>query len=116
MGILAVAASYAVAQSNSTAVYLVAEFEVTDPVGYQKFGAAVGPIIASHGGKFVSSRGQITAGLGEVPKGVTIIRFESLAKGQAYVQSPENAALGPLRDQSSKGRRTYFVGAGNAPQ
>ena len=115
LGLLALAAAHAVAQNKPAAVYYVAEFEMTDPVGYRKFGESIEPIIKSYGGKFVARRGKIVPWVGEAPKGITIIMFENLEKGQSWIQSPEAKALFALRDESSKGRRGYFVEAGNAP-
>lgn len=103
------------AQPKPTAAYLVAEFEVLDAASLKKFGEASNPIVKAHGGQFVARRSKITALIGEAPKNVTIVRFDSLEQAQAYFHSAEYKAIIPLRDAGAK-YRTYVVEAGDLAQ
>jgi Domain of unknown function (DUF1330) len=48
----------AYAQTGSTdPTYLVAEFEVTDPVGFKKFAEATNASVKAHGGECSSKQG-----------------------------------------------------------
>src|SRR3954465_11075678 len=77
---LLVAGATALAQPNPLPVYLVTEFEVIDPAGFQKFGEATTPLVEAQGGKFLPRRNKITPVVGDPPKNVTIISFPSLEK------------------------------------
>src|SRR3954466_5641174 len=56
---LLVADAAALAQPNPLPVYLVAEFEVIAPAGFQKFGEATPPLVKARGGEFLSRRNKI---------------------------------------------------------
>lgn len=105
-------ASVAFAQPKAGPVYLVAEFEVTDPAVFKKFGAATNPLVKAHGGEFLSRLNKVTPAAGDVPKNVTILSFPSLEKAQEYLASPDYKALVPDRDKSSK-FRSYLVQSGD---
>jgi uncharacterized protein (DUF1330 family) len=112
---LLVAGATALAQPNPLPVYLVAEFEVIDSAGFQKFGEATTPLVKAHGGEFLSRRNKITPVVGDPPKNVTIISFPSLEKAQAYFESAEYKTLIANRDKSSK-FRSYLVQGGDLAQ
>ena len=103
------------AQQKPPPAYLVAEFDVLDAASFKRFAEASGPIVKAHGGQFVSRRGKIVPLLGEAPKNVTVIMFDSLAKAQAYFQSAEYKAIAPLRDAGAR-FRTYIVEVGDFAQ
>ena len=107
--------SGALAQPKTTPAYLIAEFDVLDAASLKKFGEASNAVVKAHGGQFLSRRSKITSVIGEPPKNVTVIMFESLAKAQAYYQSAEYKAIGPMRDAGAK-FRTYIIEAGDLAQ
>ena len=41
------------------AAYIIAEINVTDPVGYEEYRKLATPTVATHGGKFVVRRGKV---------------------------------------------------------
>lgn len=90
--------------------YLVAEFEVIDPAGWQKFAQATSAPVKEHGGEFLSRRNKVYPAAGDPPKEATIIRFPSLEKAQAYLASSEYKALIPNRDKSAKFRSFLVIG------
>jgi uncharacterized protein (DUF1330 family) len=96
------------AQSKFNPGYLVAELEIIDAASMQKFGEAASPIVKAYGGEFLARNGKVVAGFGTAPKSVTIIKFESLEKAEAYYNSSEYKALVPLRDKAAK-YRGYLV-------
>jgi uncharacterized protein (DUF1330 family) len=109
---LLLVAPVAFAQSKPGPVYLVAEFEITDPAGFKKFGEATNPIVKSYGGEFLSRLNKVTPAVGDPPKSVTIVSFPRLEKAQEYFASPEYKALVPNRDKSAK-FRSYLVQSGD---
>ncbi len=92
--------------------YLVAEVEVTDAPTYQRYAAAVNPIIAKHGGKFIVRGGKTLSVAGEPPKRVAIATFESMDQGAAFEADPDYKALVPMRDKSAR-YRAYIVEGAN---
>ena len=53
--------------------------------------------------------------IGEAPKSVTVIMFESAEKAKDYFQSSEYKAILPLRDAGAK-FRSYIVESGDMAQ
>ena len=107
--------SSAFAQSKSAPAYLIAEYEVLDADSMKKFGEASNPIVKAHGGQFVARRTTVTPVIGEAPKSVTVIMFESADKAKEYSQSAEYKAILPLRDTGAK-FRSYVVESGDMAQ
>ena len=112
---LLIAGAAALAQPNPPPVYLVAEFEVIDPAGFQKFGKATTSLVKAYGGEFLSRRNKVTSAVGDPPTNVTIVSFPSLEKALAYLESTEYKALAANRDKSSK-FRSYLVQGGDLAQ
>ena len=106
--------SSAFAQPKPAPAYLIAEYEVTDAASMKKFGEAVAPLLKAQGGLVIARRSKIAPVIGEAPKAVTIVMFESLAKAQAYFESPEYKAVIQLRDKGAKWH-SYIVEAGDNP-
>ena len=76
-----------------------------------KFGEAVEPNRERSWWQFVAHRTNVTPVIGEAPKSVTVIVFESAEKAKDYFQSPEYKAIIPLRDAGAK-FRSYIVESG----
>ena len=100
IGIGAVAVQVIYAQATAPA-YNVAEIAVTNEEGYNK--EFVPPILKSiqeSGGKFIVRGGKTIAALGTPPPPrVVIIQFESLAKAQAWLNSPGYKAAQPIGEK-----------------
>ena len=60
--------------------YLVAEVEITNPAGFEPYGAAVGATITQYGGRFLTRGGatELIEG-GPEPKTIVIIEFADAA-------------------------------------
>jgi uncharacterized protein (DUF1330 family) len=71
--------------------------------------------VKAHGGQFVARRTNVTSVIGEAPKSVTVIMFESAEKAKDYFQSSEYKAILPLRDAGAK-FRSYIVESGDMAQ
>ena len=103
-------------QQKQVPVYFIAEYDVLlDAASLKKFAEAATPIAKAYGGQVVARRTKIVPGLGEAPRGVTIIMFENVEKAQAYFESAEYKAIIPLRDAAAK-YRSYIVEAGDLLQ
>jgi uncharacterized protein (DUF1330 family) len=85
--------------------YIVAEIEVRDGAAYREYAAAVAPIVAQYGGRYLVRGGTSEAKEGVVPAGrAVIIAFPTLAAARTFYDSPEYAAIAPLRLRSSSSR------------
>lgn len=98
------------AQTKAPAL-LVAEFEITDPVGWKAYveGARANP----SGGAFLVRAAKGTSLASEPPKTVTIVQFPSIEAAVAFDSSPHYAALKPIRDKSSRWRSYVVEGVQN---
>jgi uncharacterized protein (DUF1330 family) len=92
--------------------YAIAEVNVTDPVIYQKYIAAVSPVVAHFGGKYLVRAGRVVPLEGKAPTGrFIVIEFPSLAVAEQFESSPEYRAVAPLRLRSARSRLFLVEGA-----
>jgi uncharacterized protein (DUF1330 family) len=88
-------------QSPARPGYLVVQGVVTDREGFKAYSAALPPIYAKYGGRYLA---MVPAPFVEVAEGeaegrsVVIARFESKAAAWAFWKSPEYAAAKKLRE------------------
>lgn len=83
--------------------YFVANYTITNQAEYQKYLAAVGPVLEAHGAERVvvdracdpleGSAGQVTV----------VLRFATKAAATAWYQSPEYQAIIRLRTANTEG-------------
>ena len=85
--------------------YFVAEVEITNPAGFQPYGAAVGATLEQYGGRYVTRGGatQLVEG-GPEPKRIVILEFADKAAVKRWYESPEYQKILPLRLNNSTGR------------
>ncbi|WP_237215120.1 DUF1330 domain-containing protein [Falsiroseomonas oryziterrae] len=94
--------------------YLIANIEVTDPEGFERYRAAVPPVIAAHGGRYLVRGGAQTALEGALAlKRLVILEFPSMAAAQAFYASPDYAPLLALRLATT--RSDVVLVEGHAP-
>lgn len=94
--------------------YAIAEINVTDPVSYKEYLAAVTPIVARFGGKYIVRAGQIVPIEGDAPTGrFVVIEFSSLAIARRFESSPEYRSIAPLRQKAARTRLFLVEGVPN---
>ena len=85
--------------------YVIAEITVTDAEAYKQYAAAVAPVVAKLGGKYIVRGGQTVAEEGEAPSGrIVVIEFDSLAAARSFEDSQDYQAVAPLRRKSAHSR------------
>lgn len=91
--------------------YLIADIEVTDPVGYEEYKKRVPAIIAAHGGRYLARGGanEVLEGTWR-PRRSAIIEFPSLASVKAFWESPEYQPLREIRERSAKSNLVAIEG------
>jgi uncharacterized protein (DUF1330 family) len=83
--------------------YMVFNYTVTNPEGYQGYPAAVGATFAPYGAEvlFVDVRSEPVEG---TPGHITVVvRFESKEAARAWYESPEYQAALPIRTANTEG-------------
>ncbi len=91
--------------------YLIADIEVTDPVGYHEYKKRVPAVIAAHGGRYLARGGasEVLEGTWR-PKRSAIIEFPNLVSMKAFWESPEYQPLREIRERSAKSNLVVIEG------
>jgi uncharacterized protein (DUF1330 family) len=93
------------------AAYLIADIEITDPVGYEEYKRRVPAIIAAHGGRYLARGGatEVLEGTWR-PRRSAIIEFPSFASLKAFWDSPEYQPLRAIRERSARSNLVVVEG------
>jgi len=110
LGVLAVQGLRAQARPPA---YTIAEIEVTDPAGYQKYIEGTTNAVPAAGGRFIVRGGRTFVVNGAPPKRIAVIQWDSYEKAQAFFDSETYKQLISLRDKSSNFRAFVIEGALN---
>jgi uncharacterized protein (DUF1330 family) len=95
--------------------YLIAEHTITDQNKFEEYRVKVGPLIAKHGGRYITKAGSHVV-LEEdnavwQPERVVIVEFPDMASLNAWYRSPEYQPLIALRRGSAKDMLITLEGA-----
>jgi len=95
--------------------YLIAEHTITDAAKFEEYRAKVGPLIAKHGGRYITKGGShvVLEKNNAVwqPGRVVIVEFPDMAALNAWYNSPEYQPLIALRQASAKDMLITLEGA-----
>ena len=83
--------------------YIIAEHKITDAAKFEEYRAKVGPMIAKHGGRYITRPGShkiLEKGYWQ-PERVVIIEFPDMAALNAWYHSAEYQPLIKLRQQAA---------------
>jgi uncharacterized protein (DUF1330 family) len=85
------------------AAYLIAEHKITDVDKFKEYATKVGPMIAKHGGRYLTKPGshRLPEGGHWNPERVVIIEFPNMDSLNAWYKSAEYQPLIALRKQST---------------
>jgi uncharacterized protein (DUF1330 family) len=91
--------------------YFVAELDVTNPVGFEPYRAAVPATIEQYGGRYRTRGGSIELiEGGPEPKRIVILEFADIAAVKRWYNSPEYQKILPIRLANSTGRAFIVEG------
>lgn len=94
--------------------YVIANVEITNPVGCEEYRKRVSATLAAHGGRFVARGGATEVLEGSwAPKRLVIIEFPSMAALKSWYDSPEYRPLIELRNRNA--RSSLVAIEGSAP-
>jgi len=85
--------------------FILAEVEVTNPVGYEGYRPLAGASVAQYGGKFVirGGKAELIEGSKE-PARIVVIEFPDTAAAKRWYNSPEYQEALKIRLANSTGR------------
>lgn len=94
--------------------YLIANIKVTDPEAFERYRAAVPPVIARHGGRYLVRGGALDRlenadGFNRV----VVLEFPSLAAARAFYHSADYAPLSKMRSDSTVSQVVLVEGLGD---
>ncbi len=93
------------------AAYVLAQIEVHDPDGFERYREKVPATIEQHGGRYIVRGGEMTELEGTPPSPrVVIIEFADRDAAKAWYFSPEYQEILPMRLNASKGTATIVDG------
>jgi uncharacterized protein (DUF1330 family) len=101
-------------QTKTPPAYFIAEVEVTDPSGMQKYGEKIPETLAPFNHHYVIRAGKTQPLEGDPPKHIIVIAFDNMDKALAWYNSPAYQAIIPIRQKASKAR--IFLAEGIAPE
>ena len=84
--------------------YVVIEITVTDPIAYEDYKAAIAPVIANHGGRYLARAGKTEAVEGNPPGRIVLLEFASFGHAMKFERSAEALQAGEIRHRSAKSR------------
>lgn len=85
------------------ASYLVANYDVNDRDGYKEYLAAVGPIIAAHGGRVLVAGSGATAVEGSPGEITIVLEFPTRDALERWYNCQEYQAIIGLRTENTEG-------------
>ena len=92
--------------------YVINDMEVTDPQLFEEYKKLSPPTVAQYGGRFLARGGRTETLEGNwSPRRLVILEFPSLARAQAWIDSPEYAPARRLRQLSSRSNIIVLEGA-----
>jgi uncharacterized protein (DUF1330 family) len=102
---------YAETGSSDMAAYLVVEHIITDTAKFEEYRVKVGPMIAEHGGRYLTKGGshKMPEGGHWKPERVVVIEFPDMDALNAWYNSPEYRPLIALRKQCTSDMDMLFT-------
>lgn len=102
-------------QEEQMPAYLIAEHTITDPAKFEEYRLKVGPLIARHGGRYITKAASHTVLEKDnavwQPGRVVIVEFPDMAALNAWYASPDYRPLIALRQASAKDMLITLDGA-----
>ena len=91
--------------------YVVADFQLTDPVGIKPYGEQVEATFKPFGGRFLIRGGKVSPLEGELLQGrLIVIAFDNAEKARAWYDSPAYRKLREIRQRSGITRMSIVEG------
>ena len=90
--------------------YLIVTYKITNPDAYKQYTAAVGPILAAHGGELLVADPGSEPVEGSPYPITVVVKFPSKAAVRGWYDSPEYQAILPHRLNNTEGAAVFADG------
>lgn len=91
--------------------YIIANIEVRDAAAFARYRAAVAPVIAAHGGRYLIRGGKITHKEGEMPlQRLVVLEFPSPEAAERFYHSDAYRPLLELRAAATQSQVALVEG------
>jgi uncharacterized protein (DUF1330 family) len=91
--------------------YVIADIEITDPVGYEEYRRRVPATIAQYGGRYLARGGRAeTLEGGWQPRRLVVIEFPTMSQARAWYESDEYREPRAIRHRCSEGQAILVEG------
>ncbi|MBP7242172.1 DUF1330 domain-containing protein [Amaricoccus sp.] len=86
------------------AAYLVVDTDISDADAYERYKALARPVVEAYGGEYLARGGALDVFECDLwtPSRLVIIRFPDAAAARAWADSPEYAAVRPIRHGAAR--------------
>lgn len=74
------------------AAYVIVQYDITDPEGYQAYGPLAGPSVAAYRGEVVTAGPPLHTLEGKAPATVVVLRFPDAEMARDWYESPQYQA------------------------
>ncbi|XAH25430.1 DUF1330 domain-containing protein [Xylophilus sp. GW821-FHT01B05] len=109
-------AAFSYAQKAQPLGYMIANYQINDQAGYQRYMDAAGSLAPKFGGKIIVFNLNATAVEGKPKSVMAIAEFPSLADAQRFYHSPEYTAAKQFRIAATEGSVVITEGFAPFPQ
>jgi uncharacterized protein (DUF1330 family) len=91
--------------------YVIADIEITDPVGYEEYRRRVPATIAQYSGRYLARGGRAeTLEGGWQPRRLVVIEFPTMSQARAWYESDEYREPRAIRHRCSEGQAILVEG------
>jgi uncharacterized protein (DUF1330 family) len=91
--------------------YVIADIEITDPVGYEEYRRRVPATITQYGGRYLARGGRAeTLEGGWQPRRLVVIEFPTMSQARARYESEEYREPRAIRHRCSEGQAILVEG------
>ena len=91
--------------------FVIVDIDITDPAGYEEYRKLATPTVSAYGGKYVArgGRSEVLEGSWK-PNRLVILRFDSIEKAKAWLNSPEYEGPRKIRQRTAQANMIVVEG------
>ena len=97
---------------SGKSAYILVDIDIHNPEIYESYKQQVVPIVTAFGGEYIARGGALDVLQDELwsPTRIVLMKFPSMAKAKAFMDSPEYAPLKQIRMENSAGTLVIIDG------
>jgi uncharacterized protein (DUF1330 family) len=97
---------------SGKSAYILVDVDIHNPEIYESYKQQVVPIVTAFGGEYIARGGALDVLQDELwsPTRIVLMKFPSMAKAKAFMDSPEYAPVKQIRMENSAGTLVIIDG------